>query len=306
MHPVVTLTPNPALDTYVEVSRILPDVKLRTGPARLDPGGGGVNVSRVLARLGVPTRAVLPLGGVTGDQVKTLAAAEGLTPEAVPIAGMTRSSFVARSEETGELLRFVTPGPALTREEGAALLTAFADALAPGALCVGSGSLPPGSDGAFWAGAARIAAQAEARFILDSSRGVAGALSAGLFLLRLNFSEAEALAGSGLSWPDGAVSWARTLLARGCEAVILTHGAQGALLVEGGEAVAAIPPPVKVRSAVGAGDSFVGGLAAGLARGEELAPSLRLAVAAAAATMQTEGTALCEAAEVDRIRPLVR
>ncbi len=124
--------------------------------------------------------------------------------------------------------------------------------------------------------------------------------------MRLNFAEAEALAEGSLSWPEGAASWAKTVLARGCEAIILTHGAQGALLVSEGGSIAAMPPPVRVRSAVGAGDSFVGGLAAGLAREEGLEPSLRVAVAAAAATMQTEGTALCEAAEVERIRPLVR
>jgi 6-phosphofructokinase 2 len=83
--------------------------------------------------------------------------------------------------------------------------------------------------------------------------------------------------------------------------VVVTSGAQGALLVTKDERVRLTPPKVPIKSAVGAGDSFMGGLCLGLAKGEVLHEALRIAVATAAATMITPATELCLKEDVDRV-----
>ena len=82
MLPIATLTINPALDVTVPVDKVVSGPKLRCGLPRLDPGGGGINVSRVLHRLGVPTVALYAIGGLTGGRLRALIDAGGLRASA--------------------------------------------------------------------------------------------------------------------------------------------------------------------------------------------------------------------------------
>jgi len=79
---IVTLTMNPAIDISADVARVLPTHKLRCTSVRRDPGGGGINVARVIARLGGEVRAIYPVGGPIGDLLRRLVDAEDLASEA--------------------------------------------------------------------------------------------------------------------------------------------------------------------------------------------------------------------------------
>lgn len=299
---IVTLTPNAALDVWTTVPRVTSGTKLRCSVPQLDPGGGGVNVSRVLRRLGAETIALYTGGGPVGDEIAVRLGAEGVPSERQHIAGQSRETFHVFEEDTGALYRFVMPGPNMTAAERRALLARLGALASEGGLVVGSGSLPPGLGEDFWARAAEIARERGCRFLLDSAHGVKLALDTGLFLLRQNLDELCAVAGQALSWPGEAAQWSREQIARGaCEVAVVTNGAEGALLVTKDERVRLTPPKVRIRSAVGAGDSFMGGLCLGLARGETPRQALRLAVATAAATMITSATELCRKEDVDRL-----
>src|ERR1700690_1325792 len=110
MAKVVTLTPNPALDIATHVEQLVPSHKLRCGPVRRDPGGGGINVARVVHRLGGRAIAVYASGGGSGDELRTLLRAEGLDERAVPVAGHTRESFNITEDQSTRQYRFVLPG----------------------------------------------------------------------------------------------------------------------------------------------------------------------------------------------------
>ena len=116
MFPIVTLTINPALDVTVPVDKVVSGPKLRCGAPRLDPGGGGINVSRVLHRLGVPTVALYAVGGLTGGRLRALIDQEGFAHRPIAVAGETRQSFTAHERSTGRQYRFVLPGPGAQRE----------------------------------------------------------------------------------------------------------------------------------------------------------------------------------------------
>jgi 6-phosphofructokinase 2 len=299
---VLTLTPNSSIDIWTTTTQVKSGIKLRCTAPQYDPGGGGINVSRVLHRLGAQTLALFTAGGAVGEELTAMLGAEGIPAERQRIAGQTRESLHVLDESTGQLFRFVMPGPVLTEAEGNAILQRMEQLARPGGLIVGSGSLPPGLGEAFWARAATLAKKLDCRFLLDSAHGVTETLGSGLYLLRQNLHELRNVAATELGWPDNAAEWAGEQIGRGaCEVVVITSGAEGALLVTKDDRVRLAPPKVETKSAVGAGDSFMGGLCLGLANGQAPRDALRLAVATAAATMITPATELCRKEDVDRV-----
>ena len=89
----LTLTLNPALDLSTTTARLEHTHKMRCGPMLRHPGGGGINVARVLHRLNVPVQAWYLSGGVTGTHTGQLLAAEGVALHALAIAGTKRENL---------------------------------------------------------------------------------------------------------------------------------------------------------------------------------------------------------------------
>jgi 6-phosphofructokinase 2 len=302
--PIVTLTMNPALDVSSTVDRVMPEHKLRCGPSRFDPGGGGVNVSRAIRNLGGDSIAVYPLGGPTGQAYRGFLEQAGIIGRVVTIAGNTRESFTVDELATGEQFRFVLQGPTLREPEWRACLSVVADHLPVGGFLIASGSLPPGVPDDFYAMLARISADHDIRLVVDASGpALAAALDAGVHLIKPSRDELAELVGARGELDDAAmVDAARSLVAAGRSRIVaLTLGGRGAILVSEGEALRLATPRVEVASAVGAGDSFLAGLVLRLAEGRPLADAFRTAVAAGSATAMLPATELCRAEDVARL-----
>lgn len=298
--PILTLTFNPAVDLSTRTARLEPDRKLRCSQSRRDPGGGGVNVSRVLRVLGVDAPAVYLVGGSTGDLYRDLLDAEGVTSRPVPIAGETRQNLAVSVEETGEQYRFVLEGPTVSVAEIDAALDAVARALVPGMWVVASGSLPPGAGEDSYARLARIVRDAGARCVLDTSgTALSLALDEGVDLIKPSRREISQLAGRSLDDDDAIVAAARDLIGSARSAVVLVSlGADGAILVTADETIRAGAPKVDVVSTVGAGDSLLAAVVLARARGRDWTEALRAGVTAGAAATRSEGTGLASAAEI--------
>jgi 6-phosphofructokinase 2 len=310
---LVTITLNPALDLSAMVPTVRPGPKLRLGPVTAEPGGGGINVARAVAALGGQALALAALGGPTGERLAgLLAGVAGLTLYPLPAPGDTRESLSVTEEGTGAQFRFVLPGPVFDPALTDVLLNRVAAQIEPGAVVVLSGSQPQGLPDDLPARLSR-ALPPTARLILDTSGAALGRLvdapepGAIPHILRMDAAEAEAMAGHPLAHPQDSADLAAVWVARGVAGcVILARGAEGSVLVEAGRALLCAPPVVQVVSAVGAGDSFVAGLALALARGQGAEAALVQATAAAAAAVTTPGTELCRAEDVARLAPLCR
>ena len=299
---IVTFTPNPALDVSTTVARIMPDHKLRCMAPRYDPGGGGINVARVVRRLGGEVTAIYPRGGVTGLTLDRLVECEKIACKTTDIAEETRLDFAAHEDASGKQFRFVLPGPTLAGHECRACLERLAACAGPG-FVVASGSLPPGAPADFYAQASRIVKAARGRFLLDTSGpALKAALADGVFLVKPSLRELRDAAGEAL---DDEADWIRAcagLVKRGRAAIVaLTLGSRGALLVAQSRVLRAKPPPLTPVSSVGAGDSFLGALVWGLAAGYDLAAALRLAVAAGSSAVLNPGTELAHADDTRRL-----
>lgn len=304
--PILTLTLNPALDMATDVARMVPGDKLRCSDPLLDPGGGGLNVSRAIKALGGDSLALVALGGLTGDRLAGLIRAQDITFLAILAPGETRQSLTVTEAETGRQYRFLLPGPTWVEEDRARVFTLLRATARPGGYSVISGSQPPGVPRDFPAQLA--ASMPGSRVVLDTSGAALSEAVArpipGLAVLRMDGEEAEGLAGRSLHSRADTAAFAQSLVQAGvAERVIVARGADGNVLVDAKSRLFAKAPKVSVKSAVGAGDSFVAAFVLALARGEGDGRALALGCAAAAAAVITDATQLCRIEDVHRLLP---
>ena len=306
MQSIVTLTLNPAIDGSSDAPRVRPTHKIRTTNTCYDPGGGGINVARVVQRLGGAVRAVYLAGGVTGGVLDSLLDRDGIARRRIDIAGHTRISQAVHETETGLEYRFVPDGPEVSEAEWQSCLAAMS-----GTDCdylVLSGSLPRGVPADFYA---RLVKQSGGgkRILLDTSgaalrRTLEGG---GVFLVKPSRGELEQFAGRSLDGDEALLEAARGIVRSGhAEHVAVTLGHLGALLVSAAGELRLPAIDVEVRSAVGAGDSFLGAATFALASGESVEAAFRLGLAAGTAAVMTPGTGLCRPEDIKAVRQLLR
>ncbi|SDX87253.1 1-phosphofructokinase family hexose kinase [Citreimonas salinaria] len=306
MTQIVTLTLNPALDLGAHTDRVVAGPKLRLSEPEAHPGGGGVNVSRAIAKLGGTSRALVSLGGPTGERLGTLLAEEGLDFVPILSPGETRFSLAVTDAE-GEQYRFVLPGPDWDEGTLGAAVGRVDEIAAPDAYVVISGSQPPGAPAGFVTEFVRALGKGR-RVVVDTSGPALVELAAGTppapCVLRMDGAEAEALAGHPLATRTDTADFAERLRVGGAaETVVIARGADGNVMAgpDGRCHVTAAKEPVV--SAVGAGDSFVGGMVMALAAGETPDQALRHGAAAASAAVVTPGTELCRREDFNAFLP---
>ncbi len=308
MRDILTVTLNPALDLGTQVGLIEPNVKLRCAPAHLDPGGGGINVSRAIGILGGLSRTFVVLGGHNGEHMAKLMGEAGLDVIIHPARGETRSSLSVIEESTGDQYRFMLPGPewnALDLTSASASITAAAK---PEGLAVISGSIPPGVPDSILHDLSRSLNARGVDVVVDTSGKalhiMAAATDSAAHVLRMNWEEAEDLAGRPLAHLRESAEFAAHLVDQGAaRIVIVARGEEGSVLATRDRRLHARAPRVPVHSLVGAGDSFVGGFTLGLALGDDLGWALTRGVAAAGAAVMTAGTKLCRREDAEALLP---
>lgn len=288
---ITTFTPNPTVDLAAEADRVQPTRKTRTFGERQDPGGGGINVARVLAEFGAPPRAVLLAGGVTGRFLEELLAEAGIAHRTVPIAGRTRISLTVRDRASGLEYRFVPEGPEVSAAEVEATLAALAEERSR--WLVLSGSLPRGFPPEALTRAAREAAASGRQVVLDTSgEALRQGIGPHILLAKPSLSEFEALMGARLRAPVALAAAAlRCVRSGGPQMLVVSLGPEGALLATRDGTLRMKPPPVEVLGAVGAGDTFVAAMTLSLAIGESPAEAFAWGLAAGAAAVSQPGTA---------------
>ncbi len=305
---IVTLTMNPTVDKSARVGQVVSERKLRCHSPRLDPGGGGLNVSRAIKKLGGESLALYTCGGPNGQILQSLLDKEGIRHRALAIEGWTRESFAVLEETTGLQYRFNLPGPELTEAEWRRSLDELSAIDPKPDYIVASGSLPPGTPMDFYARVARLAQQMGARLVVDTSgEALREAAHAHVFLLKPNLRELSDLTGMPLDDEPSQEAAARDLIERDyCQSVVLSLGTSGVLFVTKDESERVRSPIVPIVSKIGAGDSMVAGIVLGLSRGRSLREAVCFGVAAGAAAVMTPGTELCRRDDAERLYQLLQ
>jgi 6-phosphofructokinase 2 len=305
MRPIVTLTINPTIDAFCRTDRVIPVRKVRTHGEHYVPGGGGLNASRMIRELGGATVAFYMAGGLTGQALEGMVERTGLAAVRIPMTGLTRVSHVVLEESTGQEYRFTPEGPDVEEAEWRHCLEVLAVVEAP--YVVASGSLAPGIPADFYAQVARLVKERGGRMVVDSSGPpLREALAEGVHLIKPSRGELEKLLGRTAASVAEAEALALEVVASGrAEIVALTLGAEGAVLATRDGAIRLSSPKVETRSAVGAGDAFLGAMMYAMASGQTLPQAFALGVAAGAATAAASGTALATRAQIEGLLPEV-
>jgi 6-phosphofructokinase 2 len=303
MKKIVTLALNPAIDKSSSVDHVVAERKLYCKPPLFEPGGGGVNVSRAIKKLGGESMLLYPAGGLTGKRLQELLDEDGLNHRPFPIEGVNRESLVILEESTGQQYRFGMPGPELQQKEWEPFFQELAAMEPSPDYVVASGSLPPGVPHDFYARVARAGKKRGAKAIIDvSGEALEAALQEGVFLIKPNVREFRGLVGEEIKEESQIKAEAQKMVKSGrCEVLVISLGAAGALVVSEEWAEHILPPTVPIVSKVGAGDSMVAGIVLSLARGNPLRESVLFGVAAGTAAVMTPGTELCRREDAERL-----
>ena len=306
MKPIVTLTVNPALDAACIADEVVPMRKVRTRDERYDAGGGGINVARMIRELGGQAVAFYLAGGITGEALGGLIERDGLAAVRVPIAGLTRVSHTVYETATGQEFRFTPEGPEVTQAEWRNCLEVLS--VVDGDWFVASGSLARGLPADFYAQVGGMMRERGARVAVDSSgAALHHALQAGVSLVKPSKRELENLLGRKAATAADEEALAREVVDSGrAEMVALTLGEKGAVLATRDRVLRLASPKVETRSAVGAGDAFLGALVWALAIGRELEEAFAYGVAAGAATAMAPSTEHGRKADIERLVAAIR
>jgi len=300
---ILTITLNPTVDKSTTVENIKPEKKLRCTQPKFEPGGGGINVSRGLARLNVNSVALFLSGGRTGELLEQLLEDENVSVNPVKVAAETRENFIVVDTSHNEQYRFGMPGEDITNDEVNNLTKIINNLTPTPEIVIISGSLPPGIEPAFMRTLVKDLKAKGAKVIADTSGdALTEVLKEGVYLLKPNLGELSALTGRGELDNESADEAAQQLIDEGkAEIVVVSLGPQGAYLVSKDESVHVPAPSVKKLSTVGAGDSMVAGMVAIMANGGSQLDMARMGVACGSAATMSNGTGLFTKDNAERL-----
>ncbi|MEE4310292.1 MAG: 1-phosphofructokinase family hexose kinase [candidate division KSB1 bacterium] len=300
---IFTLTMNPTIDINARVKQVVPEKKLRCSDARYEPGGGGINVSRAVSKLGGTSMSLFLSGGSNGEFLRELLEKESVENNPIPIEGSTRENFIVLEESSDQQFRFGMPGPKVEENEWQNCLVEVEKVLTKSDYLVASGSLPAGVPADFYGRVADIGKKSGARVIVDSTgNALCAAVERGVFMIKPNMRELREISGRSIEKESHIENVARQIIENEqCEVLIVSLGAGGAFFVSDELHEHLRSPTVPIKSKVGAGDSMVAGIVYSLSEGKSLIKSAQFGVAAGAAAVMTPGTELCRKEDTEKL-----
>ena len=302
MKHIVTITLNPAIDKSSSISELVPEKKLKCQTPKFEPGGGGINVSRVLQRLNNKSKAIYFEGGFSGKFFSQLIHDENIETIPIEIKSNTRENFIVFDQKTNLQYRFGMPGPEVNKNETDQLITVL-ERIEEIDFLVLSGSMPSNFDENVVSQIALICKNKNAKFIIDTSGpALKNHLKENVFLIKPNKNELATLAGLDSISIDEVSTISKNIIAsEKCEAICVSLGAKGAMLITKNSVNIITPPKVNTISTVGAGDSMLAGIVHKLSIGEDLQNAVKFGVSCGTAATLNPGTELCHLSDVEKI-----
>ncbi|MFC2033907.1 1-phosphofructokinase [Chloroflexota bacterium] len=299
---IATITLNPSLDEHITVDGLMVEEANRWVKRHLYAGGKGIDVSRAIHEMDGITIAYGFIGGTNGRNVEILLDKEGVLFSFTPVKNETRVNFIITDIKTSQQTRIGAPGPHISKKELERFCKKVRLLRPKPNLLVVSGSVPPGVPESIYHEIITDCNKSNIRTILDTAnQSLAEGIKAKPYIVKPNVHEAEMLLERELLTEDSIIEAALDIIDMGIEIVVISRAKDGIIAATKGTLIKAVPPPVKVKSTVGAGDCTVAGLALKLAYREPLIEACRLAVAMGTSAVQTPGTELCRRKDVEKL-----
>jgi len=304
---ITTITLNPSLDRTITVDGLKLGESNRWSSLRYYAGGKGIDVSRAIHEMGGQTVAYGFSGGHEGRMLEILLDEEGVLFSFTPVEQSTRTNFIIGDTKSRQQTIINAAGPRISKKELDRFLEKLRGTSPPPDSIVISGSVPPGVPENIYYSIIEEIKSRKVMAILDTAGPwLAQGIKAKPYLIKPNVHEVEELLNLELSTEEAIIRAALDFVKAGVEVVVISRGKDGIVAATRKSIVRAVPPPVKVRSAIGAGDCTMAGLALKLTAGEPLMEACRLGAAMGTAAVLTPGTELCHRSDVEELLPQVR
>jgi 6-phosphofructokinase 2 len=304
---ITTITLNPSLDQHIAVDGLVMDGPNRWSRLHRYAGGKGIDVSRAIHEMEGRTIAYGFIGGDAGRTVEILLDEEGVPFSFTPVKRETRTNFIITDSQSGHQTRIDAPGPHISKGEFERFQRKMQRLNPSPDLIVMGGSAPPGVPSNVYYTITREAKGFGVRSILDADgQWLAEGIKAKPYLIKPNVREAAELLGRELPDEGAIIKAALDIVEMGVEIAVISRSQDGIIAATRDTVLKVVPPEVKVKSTVGAGDCTIAGLALKLAGEESLAKACRLAVAMGTAAVLTPGTELARRSDVEELLPQIR
>jgi 6-phosphofructokinase 2 len=300
-HQIVTLTINPSLDKSTHFNGLIAEQKIRCESPRYDAGGGGINVSKAISKLGGSSICVFTSGGSSGEMLEELIKKEGIESIAIKTKNWTRENFIAFENTTQSQYRFGFPGNEFSEDEKDKIIEMVSTLKAE--YLVISGSLNEGLPTDFYQKIAETAKASGIKVIVDTSgEPLQKVLETSVYMIKPNIGELAKLMGVERLELADVEKAAKNVIEKGAaEIVVVSLGADGAILVSKDITEYVAAPKVKKKSTVGAGDSMVGGMVWALSQNKSLKEVIQIGVCCGTAATMNEGTQLFKVEDVEKL-----
>ena len=296
---VVTVTLNPAIDKTVIIDKLQIGGLNRVQSVRMDPGGKGINVARVLHQFEIPVYAAGVIAGIQGQNLLQYLNKEGIKTDFLTVPGETRTNLKVVEASSNITTEINEPGFSVESSDMEAFIQRLYGLLQDASYLVLGGSLPKQVDASIYQELMKISGKLGVRVILDADgEALLQGIQAVPYAIKPNLHELERLAGRKLTSDREILQEARKLLEQGIAIIIVSMGAQGAIVMDKKEAYRVRTAPIVPKSTVGAGDSMVAVLVYCLINRYSLAQTAEWITAAGTVTASKPGTQVCSLPEV--------
>lgn len=280
---IYSVTLNPSIDYVISLPHLQLGLVNRLEAATKLPGGKGINVSRILQQLDLPTTALGFSGGFTGHFIEDSLHKDGLTAAFTPIEAETRINVKLKAESETELN---APGPQVTETECAAFKAQLKALLKPHDVVVMAGSLPSGLPASFYRDLIPLIHAAQADFVIDTTgKALLATLPDHPLVVKPNHHELCALFGdTEYSTQAEIIAAGRKLLGLGAKHVLVSMAGAGALMITKDHAYLGSAAKGEVKNSVGAGDSMLAGFTGTLNQTDDPLEAFKVGIACGSAT----------------------
>lgn len=296
---ITTVTLNPAVDKTIEIDDFQIGKVNRISNMRLDAGGKGINVSKVIQSLGGSSRAVGIIAGTSGDFIKNYLDSIKIENNFTTIDGKTRTNIKIVDKVNHTNTDVNETGPQVLKEDLNNVCENFCSNINQNSVVIFSGSIPKNVDSNIYNVWIKKVNEKQAKCILDADGDLLkNGIKAGPYLIKPNIHELEEFFGQKIKNKMEAVKLSRQLFDYNVKIIVVSLGEEGALFIKRDLAILACGVQVEVKSTVGAGDSMVGALALAIDKGYDFEKAIKLSVACGTASVMTSGT---QAADLNTI-----
>ena len=293
---IYTLTLNPSVDYIIELQEIDLGALNRIEKTSKFAGGKGINVSKVLKRMGVTSKALGYIGGFTGNYIEKQLQSENIETDFVTVEQDTRINVKMKTDEETELN---ASGPDISVEKFQELKDKIAK-LTSEDLLVLAGSVPSTLPKTTYEELVKICKANNVSFVVDAEGDLLKAvLPYNPFLIKPNHHELGELFGTTITTPEEAIPYGKKLLEMGAQNVIVSLAGDGAVLINPHDVLVSTVPKGEVKNSVGAGDSMVAGFLAKYQETQDIKEAFRYSIASGSATAFSIG--LCTKEKVESL-----